>query len=56
MTERQQAIAWFHSRDIPAQIDGKAFYIDCGGYQLEITTAEITYRAELYREEEADND
>jgi len=54
MTELQQAVRWFKENDVHAYEDDGSVYIVVASLDLEIqvSTSEVSYRAELYREEQ----
>jgi len=52
--ETQQAIRWFKENCCHAYEDDDSVYIEVGGeYEIQISPSEVSYRAELYREEES---
>lgn len=55
MTTIQQASKWFELNNIPViSIDGVSLYLRTPeGFEIEISSEEISYRAELYLESEA---
>jgi hypothetical protein len=50
--EIQQAIRWFKENCCPAYEDDGSVYIKVDGeYEIQISSSEVSYRAELYKEE-----
>jgi hypothetical protein len=45
------AKAWFESRGISAKITDEDLYIDVECYEVMVSSAEVSYRAELRKEE-----
>ena len=52
MTELDYAEKWFQLHNITYFIDDKSIYLQFGGIEFQISTAEATYRAELFLESE----
>ncbi len=53
-TELELALRWFKNNDIPAFEDGGSIYLPINNEtDIQISTAEIAYRAELQKEDEA---
>jgi hypothetical protein len=45
----EQAEGWFKLHDIPTIVDDGSIYVQTDdGFELQLSTAEIEYRAELY--------
>lgn len=55
--ETLEANEWFKLQDIPTFIDSDdTLYIEVGdGFEIQISTAEVSYRAELFRNLEKQN-
>lgn len=49
--EIKQAIAWYRSRGIEAREVNDAVYITVEGHEIEISTGEVLYRSDLFKEE-----
>ena len=52
MTTIQYAEEWFKLHDIPTTIDDGSIYVKVGiggDYEVQLSTAEVEYRAELYK-------
>jgi len=50
MNELDYCLKWFESEDIMAFQDDKSIYVVAGEhFEVEITPAEVSYRAELYK-------
>ena len=50
MNELDYCLKWFESEDIMAFQDDKSIYVVAGAhFEVEITPAEVSYRAELYK-------
>lgn len=49
--EIKQAIAWYRSRGIEAIQVNDAVYIIVEGHEIEISTGEVLYRSDLFKEE-----
>jgi len=60
MTNIEKAIKWFKIRGISAYEDDGSVYVQVNGYDdtedVQVTTAEVDYRAELYDEMYADDE
>jgi len=53
MTTIEYAEKWFQLHDIPTTIDDGSIYVMADGhFELQLSTAEIEYRAELYLQSE----
>ena len=53
MTTIQYAEEWFKLHDIPTIIDDGSIYVQTqDGFELQLSTAEVEYRAELYLQSE----
>ncbi len=53
MTTIQYAEKWFKLHDIPTIIDDGSIYVQTqDGFELQLSTAEVEYRAELYLQSE----
>lgn len=54
MTTIEYAEKWFRLHDIPTVVDDGSIYVqvDCG-FELQLSKAEVTYRADLYLESES---
>lgn len=51
MTTIQYAEEWFKLHDIPTTIDDGSIYVQAqDGFELQLSTAEVKYRAELYKQ------
>lgn len=51
MTTIQYAEEWFKLHDIPTIIDDGSICVQVqDGFELQLSTAEVEYRAELYKE------
>jgi hypothetical protein len=50
MTNIDKAIAYFTSEHIEAYEDDSSVYVTIGDIDLQISTAEVNYRADLYDE------
>ena len=51
--EINQAIRWFKENCCNAYEDDGSIYIEVDGeYEIQISSSEVSYRAELYRDEE----
>ncbi len=51
MTTIQYAEEWFKLHDIPTTIDDGSMYVQVqDGFELQLSTAEVEYRADLYKE------
>ena len=49
MTTIQYAEEWFKLHDIPTIVDDGSIYVQVqDGFELQLSTAEVEYRAELY--------
>lgn len=42
---------WFWGEGIKSYIDDNSLYIKVDGLELQISSAEVSYRADLYKEE-----
>ena len=50
--ELNQAIRWFKTNGVHAYEEDGTVYIEVAGeYEIQISSSEVSYRAELYREE-----
>ena len=51
MNELDYCLKWFESEDLMAFIDDKSMYVVIGDddYEFKISSAEVSYRAELYK-------
>jgi hypothetical protein len=53
MTTIQYAEKWFQLHDIPTIVDDGSIYVQVqDGFELQLSTAEVEYRAELYLQSE----
>tara|TARA_R110000823_G_C15649151_1_gene470784 strand:- start:114 stop:293 length:180 start_codon:yes stop_codon:yes gene_type:complete len=52
MTELDYAEKWFQLHNITYFIDDGSIYLQIGGIEFQISTAEANYRAELFLESE----
>ena len=51
MTTIQYAEEWFKLHDIPTIVDDGSIYVQVqDGFELQLSTAEVEYRAELYKQ------
>ena len=51
MTTIQYAEKWFQLHDIPTIVDDGSIYVQVqDGFELQLSTAEVEYRAELYKQ------
>jgi len=49
MTKIEYAEQWFRLHDIPTLVDDGSIYVNIDGhFELQLSTSEIEYRAELY--------
>lgn len=48
MSNIQKAIAYFQRRGIIAYENDGSLYVSVDGYEIQTTSAEVDYRAELY--------
>lgn len=46
-----QAVAWYEKHDIEARIVNGAVYIGVDNFEIEVSTGEVLYRSELFKEE-----
>ncbi len=51
LLERTNALAYFKDRDIDAYADDGSIFIKVLDFDVQISTAEVNYRSELYKEE-----
>lgn len=54
--DMMDAIAWFRDNDIPASIDDGSLFIEVNSYEIMVDSSEVSYRAELWKESNEDND
>ena len=53
MTTLEYAEKWFQLHDIPTIVEATSIYVQVqDGFELQLSTAEVEYRAELYLESE----
>jgi len=53
MTTIQYADKWFQLHNIPTIVDDVSLYVEVEhGFKLQLSTAEVEYRAELYLQSE----
>ena len=50
--EIKLALKWFDAHDIPAYCDDGAIYVQFGASDVQISSAEVSYRAELFVSEQ----
>ena len=55
-SEFKQALKWFEKNGIDTNVDDGSIFVsvlshDRGVFQIQVSTSEISYRAELYKEE-----
>ena len=50
MNELDYCLKWFESKDLIAFIEDKSIYVVIGNDEFQISSAEISYRAQLYKE------
>ena len=50
--EIELALKWFDASEIPAYCDDGAIYVQFGDYDVQISSAEVSYRAELFVSEQ----
>ena len=46
--EIELALKWFDDNEIPAYCDDGTIYVQFGDYDVQISPAEVSYRAELH--------
>ena len=52
----EEANKWFALHDIPSFVDDESsLYITVGGFEIQVSTSEVLYRAEEYRRLRDDN-
>lgn len=51
MDEIDNAIKWFKSNDIFCYVDDGSIYIKVNDFDIQISGSEISYRAELWKDE-----